>query len=78
MPSNKTKKVAGPVMRREEAMSFVGLRDTQFDLRVATGDIPSPVKITEGGRTVVWLRSELEAWLAQRVAKRDEKKAASK
>jgi prophage regulatory protein len=62
----------GPVMRRDEAMAFVGLSNTQFDLYVASGELPAPIKITDGGRATAWLRSELEEWLVSRIAKRDE------
>jgi predicted DNA-binding transcriptional regulator AlpA len=70
----KTRVPAGPVMRRPEAMSFVGLRDTMFDQAVREGELPPPIKVTDTGRAVVWLRSELEAWLAARIAKRDKER----
>jgi len=63
----------GPVLRRPEAMAFTGLRTTQFDDYVRDGILPQPIKITPGGRTCVWLRSELEAYIAERVKARDAK-----
>jgi predicted DNA-binding transcriptional regulator AlpA len=62
----------GPVlMRKHQALQFVGLRNTQFDEKVATGELPAPIKISDSGRAVAWLRVELERWLEQRIMKRD-------
>jgi predicted DNA-binding transcriptional regulator AlpA len=61
----------GPVLRRPGARAFVGLGNTQFDQYVEAGDLPAPIRITDNGRSVAWLRSELEQWLAARIAKRD-------
>ena len=59
------------VLRKAEAMEFVGLRHSQFDEKVLNGELPAPIKLTDSGHTVAWLRSELETWLEARVAKRD-------
>jgi predicted DNA-binding transcriptional regulator AlpA len=67
----KSNEIIGPVLRRPAAMAFTGLSFTQFDELVGGGDLPPPIKISDSGRTVVWLRAELEEWLAARMAKRD-------
>jgi predicted DNA-binding transcriptional regulator AlpA len=63
--------IAGPLLRTREAMEFVGLRTTQFHKAVRAGELPRPIKLTNRGRAVGFLKSELEAWLAARVAARD-------
>jgi len=71
--STKTKRtIIDPVLRRADAQAFTGLSDTQFEEKVANGELPQPFKVTDSGRTVAWLRKELEDWLAARVKKRDE------
>ena len=67
----KTVPLPGPVLRKRAAMAFVCLGETQFDEKVAAGELPAPIAISDTGRTKVWLRAELEAWLLSRVAKRD-------
>jgi predicted DNA-binding transcriptional regulator AlpA len=64
-------KDSSAVLRKAEAMEFVGLRHTQFDEKVLTGELPAPIQISDSGRAVAWLRSDLEKWLEERVAKRD-------
>jgi predicted DNA-binding transcriptional regulator AlpA len=61
-----------PVMRKPEAMRFTGLRKTQFEEKVIDGELPAPIKLTDSGRAVAWLRCEMEEWLKARVKKRNE------
>jgi prophage regulatory protein len=37
--------------------------------KVADGEFPAPVKISE--RCVAWVQSEVDAWTADRIAERD-------
>ena len=53
-------------------MEFVGLRSTQFDEKVANGELPRPIKISDSGRAVAWLLSELMEWRQSRIAKREQ------
>jgi predicted DNA-binding transcriptional regulator AlpA len=85
VPKTKTEKkphryqpptIAPVVLRGRDAAFFVGLKPTQFSKHVRLGHLPQPVKLTDDGRAVAWLRTELEAWLAARVAKRDTGRAA--
>jgi predicted DNA-binding transcriptional regulator AlpA len=53
-------------------MAYVGVRDTQFDEIVKNDPtFPKPVKVSDVGRTVIWIRAELDAWLELRKQKRD-------
>ena len=63
-------------MRKPEAMTFVGYGETQFDLKVAKTELPQPISLADSGRSLAWLRSELEEWLKKRIAKRDAERAA--
>jgi predicted DNA-binding transcriptional regulator AlpA len=68
----KTKVVAGPVLRRPEAMAYCALRDSQFDNLVYNDpDFPKPMKVSELSRTNVWVRAELDLWLSNQIKKRD-------
>jgi predicted DNA-binding transcriptional regulator AlpA len=62
--------IAPVVLRGRDARAFVGLGPTQFAKYVRLGHLPQPVKLTDRGRAVAWLKTELEAWLLARVAKR--------
>jgi predicted DNA-binding transcriptional regulator AlpA len=75
-PTGGTKIVPGPVLRRPEAMAYCALRDTQFaELVLHDPSFPKPFKVSDAGRTVVWVRKELDDWLARRIAKRDAERA---
>lgn len=52
-------------------MAIVGLRHAQFKELVAAGELPQPIKLTDGGRTVAWLEDELIKWRNERIAARD-------
>jgi prophage regulatory protein len=43
--------------------------------RIAEGEFP--VQVSLGARAVGWVESEVEEWLAHRIAERDKKKLAS-
>jgi predicted DNA-binding transcriptional regulator AlpA len=62
----------GPILRRLDARAFVNFGPTQFDKLVRANKLPQPIKLTDTGKAVGWLKSELESWLAARVAKRDD------
>ncbi len=68
-------KNATRILRREEVMTFSGLKRTQLKEHIARGEFPAPIKLTESGRAVGWLESELHEWLVRRVAQRDKARA---
>lgn len=76
--TRKRPRIAGPVLRRDAAMAYTGLGDTQFNDWVASGELPAPIRITDSGRSVAWIKQELDDWLAARIAKRDEELATKK
>lgn len=63
--------IVGVVLRKPDAMKFVGLKGSAFDRKVRNGELPKPIKLSDSGKAIAWVRTELEAWLASRIAKRD-------
>ena len=57
------------ILRLLETESRTGLKRSAIYEAMATGDFPRQVPL--GARAVGWLESEVEAWLAARVAERD-------
>ena len=51
-------------LRRDEVSSLVGLSNATVHRLVARGEFPPPRKL--GERSVCFIRSEVEAWLAAR------------
>jgi prophage regulatory protein len=64
------------VLRRGEVKLRTGLKDTALTDAIERGEFPAPIKITDHGRSCAWLEEEVDAWLEQRIAKRDQKKRA--
>ncbi|CAG9168113.1 helix-turn-helix transcriptional regulator [Cupriavidus pinatubonensis] len=53
-----------------EVLAAVKASRSAWYLAMKVGDAPRPFKVT-GGRRVAWVRTEVEAYLARRVAERD-------
>ena len=56
------------IVREPERRAKTGISTSTWYELQAVGAAPLPVKLTE--RSVSWLESELDAWLAARVAER--------
>jgi prophage regulatory protein len=54
------------LLRREVVMALADLKRTALDDAMANGDFPRPIKLTDHGRAVRWVESEVLAWLEQR------------
>jgi len=54
------------ILRRPEVSSRTGLARSTLYAAIAAGRFPPPVKI--GPRSVGWLETEIQSWLAERVA----------
>jgi predicted DNA-binding transcriptional regulator AlpA len=50
------------------SLGYVNNRVT-LSRRVRRGEFPAPIRV--GSRNVAWLKSEIDAWQAERVALRD-------
>jgi prophage regulatory protein len=62
----------GPrILRRPEVLTFAGYGSTQLAEKIAAGEFPPPIKLSDSGRAVGWLEEELLSWREARKAKRD-------
>ena len=58
------------IIRRREVEGRTGLpRSTLYD-HIKRGDFPAPVRLSE--RSVGWVASEVDAWVAGRIAQRQQ------
>jgi predicted DNA-binding transcriptional regulator AlpA len=71
----KKRELTGRVLRWPDAMNWAGVGQTRLGEMIADGAFPQPFKISDNGRNVVFLKEEVEAWLAARVAARDTEQA---
>lgn len=55
---------------RKEVEAYTGKSKTWIYAQIKAGTFPKAVPLGNG-RSVAWLKSELEAWKAQRLAERD-------
>jgi prophage regulatory protein len=54
------------ILRLPEVLNRVGLGKTTLYSRIAEGNFPGPVSL--GGRSVGWVESEVNGWLAAQIA----------
>ncbi len=57
--------------RLRDLPQFVGLRRTQIGELIKAGEFPKPVPLSDGGRAVAWLETDLIAWQNARIAARN-------
>lgn len=63
-----------PLLRIAEVRSMTRRSTSRIYADMSANVFPRPIRI--GARAVAWRESELVAWLAQRVAERDQREAA--
>lgn len=63
------------LLRLPSVTERIGLKRTAIYDMVRVGTFPKPVPLND--KSVGWLESEIEAWIASRVAVRDEEPAQS-
>jgi prophage regulatory protein len=54
------------ILRRRQVEALIGLRRSAIYAAIKAGTFPTPIKL--GPRSVGWLSSEIEGWLAARIA----------
>jgi prophage regulatory protein len=59
------------MLRLRELSEFVGLRRTQIGELIKAGQFPKPIPLSDAGRAVAWLESDLIAWQNARIAVRN-------
>jgi len=57
------------LLRLKDVLVAIGVRKSQLYKLIKEGSFPPPVKI---GRASTWPESEVEVWIAKRVAERDD------
>lgn len=60
--------------RLPQVRTRTGLSRSEIYRRIAAGDFPKPIKL--GPRASAWPEHEVTAWIAARIAARDEKRQA--
>lgn len=61
------------ILRRKQVESRAGIPRSTLYAKMQSGDFPRPIKL--GARSVGWLASDVDAWIAERIA---ESRGASK
>lgn len=61
------------VLRLRRVTALTGLSRSSIYKFVGDGRFPRPIRL--GARSVAWLEREVEAWLAERIAERDDQQS---
>jgi prophage regulatory protein len=64
LPPHKT------VLRRPAVLARIGMKRTALDDAISRNEFPRPFQLTDSGRAVAWLESDVDQWLASRLATR--------
>jgi prophage regulatory protein len=56
------------IIRKRDLPDYCGLRRTQIEALIERGDFPRPIKLTDGGRAIGFLETEIAEWQAKRIA----------
>lgn len=67
--SNKNLKHEIRLIRRKEVQAKTGYGASSIYAEMAKGRFPRPVVLSE--RRVAWIESEIDTWIAKRIASRD-------
>jgi prophage regulatory protein len=61
------------LLRLSELPPYVGLKRTQIHKLIECGEFPKPIVLSDSGRAVAWIESEVCDWQASRIAARNAK-----
>ncbi|WP_189460218.1 helix-turn-helix transcriptional regulator [Jeongeupia chitinilytica] len=61
------------LLRLQAVCRQVALSRSSIYAAIAAGTFPKPIRL--GGNSVAWLQSEVSAWVAERIAERDQEVA---
>jgi len=59
------------MIRLTELPLYVGIKRTVIGELIARGEFPKPISLSDGGRAVAWLETDIIAWQNSRIAKRN-------
>lgn len=65
-----------PILKLPAVETLTGLKRARIYQLIADGNFPRQIKLTPGGRASGWLKSEVEQYLAERVAESRDQVAA--
>ena len=57
------------LIRISDVKGMTGISKSHIYLLASKGEFPKPIKL--GERSVAWVKDEVEAWVASRIAQRD-------
>jgi prophage regulatory protein len=57
------------LIRIADVKGMTGISKSHIYLLASKGEFPKPIKL--GERSVAWVKDEVEAWVASRIAQRD-------
>jgi prophage regulatory protein len=57
------------LLSRDDVARLTGLSPATVERYRRKGNLPAPIRL--GPNRIAWVRSELEAWIAKRIAERD-------
>jgi predicted DNA-binding transcriptional regulator AlpA len=60
--------VPDQMYRPHEALNYFGFKSTQLAEKIKAKEIPAPIRLSDSGRAVAWLGSQILEWQAKRVA----------
>lgn len=55
------------LLRNREVRTMAGLSNSQLYLLIQRGEFPAPIKLSQHGRSVAWLESDVIAWIDARL-----------
>ena len=56
------------IVRVSDGTKYFGYKHTHLAEKIKSGEIPAPIKLSEGGRAVGWLGEQILQWQAARIA----------
>ncbi|MEI9805358.1 MAG: AlpA family phage regulatory protein [Pseudolabrys sp.] len=59
------------MIRLSELPLYVGIKRTVIGELITRGEFPKPVPISDSGRAVAWLETDIITWQNSRIAKRN-------
>lgn len=68
--------MADKFLRFPAVKEITGCSRSEIYRRIALGTFPKPVKLSDAGRAVAFLESEIAQWQRERIEKRDDAQAA--
>ena len=56
------------IVRPAQARKYFGFGHSQLSEKIKSGEIPTPIRLTDSGRSIGWLGSQIIEWQEERLA----------